>query len=266
MFDLSQINSQPNQYSFGPSQSGGFNDSWMPKNDTMAPARRPTNSGASTNQSDGTLLGTTFSAPTNYVAPGSQGPIQGPIQQQQQPQMSREQYRDSWMSAGPMTWQGMQDWIARNGGRIVSGNGTVITPYGDTLDMGIGARAAQAGQGMITPGWTRVDQSLPSGFPGQGGGVANNPIFGGGMSSPSQNYDQLMPQIAQLLKYLQMNNTGYSGMTGSAMQPRYNFNPNAENPQMDISSFLGPSSSGAVDRPSGQAISRIRDPQMNRWG
>jgi hypothetical protein len=66
--------------------------------------------------------------------------------------LSREQYRDNWMSSGISNIDQMQQWLAQNGGSILSGNGTVQTPYGDILDMGTAFRT-----GNGTPGWTPVN-------------------------------------------------------------------------------------------------------------
>lgn len=93
--------------------------------------------------------------------------------------MSREQYRDAWMGSGVSNIDQMQQWLAANGGQILSGNGTVQTPYGDTLDMGT---AFRTGNGR--PGWTTVDPAA---------GSANGSQFGG----PSQNYQ--MPGNTQTM-------------------------------------------------------------------
>jgi hypothetical protein len=67
--------------------------------------------------------------------------------------MTREQYRDAWMSSGVNSVQGMKDWLAKNGGKWVSDNGTVETPFGETLDMGGNARGSAAGNGVLRPAW-----------------------------------------------------------------------------------------------------------------
>src|SRR5688500_6841382 len=48
---------------------------------------------------------------------------------------NREQYRDAWMGSGVNSVQGAKDWINQHGGEWVSDNGTVMTPFGERLDM-----------------------------------------------------------------------------------------------------------------------------------
>lgn len=68
--------------------------------------------------------------------------------------MTREQYRDAWMSSGVNSVQGAKDWLAKNGGTWISDNGTVETPFGEVLDMGGNARGSLAGNGPLTTAWT----------------------------------------------------------------------------------------------------------------
>lgn len=108
--------------------------------------------------------------------------------------MTREQYRDAWMSSGVNSIQGMKDWLAKNGGQLVSDNGTVITPFGETLDMGGNAKGSAAGHGALIPIWggggsaaapsttapSNQVLSMQGGMGGYGGGGA-----GGGASVPA---------------------------------------------------------------------------------
>lgn len=225
---------QQNQYSFGPTQDSGFTDGFMPKNDTMAPSAQ--GGGGSVNQTDGTLLGTTFapSQPSNQV--GHEGTYNG---------MNRQQYRDAWMGSGINDMAGMQNWLGQHGGQLMSGNGTVMTPFGETLDMMIGART-----GNGRPGWTTVN-----GNPGMGSfGPSGNPNNGQGnwQFGQAQGQDNgLQGMLQQFMQYL--NARGNRGIAGDwnmgGQQPQfhttaqpgqggYSFG-NPENTQMDISQFLG---------------------------
>lgn len=90
--------------------------------------------------------------------------------------LNREQYRDSWMSSGVQNMDQMRDWVARNGGTILSDNGTFRTPQGETYDGLIGART-----GHGTPGWTPVGD--PGGMgnvgPSSMGNLNVPPMYGG---------------------------------------------------------------------------------------
>lgn len=94
--------------------------------------------------------------------------------------MTREQYRDAWMSSGVHDLAGLKAWTAANGGNVVSDNGTVTTPFGETLDMLIGAKT---GNGQ--PGWT-----------GTGGGAGGASASGvGSTTSGGAYYDALVAQL-----------------------------------------------------------------------
>lgn len=82
---------------------------------------------------------------------------------QAQPQQTREQWRDNWMSQGQMSSQQMDDWMAKNGATKQGANGTFTTPYGDTLDLGIGYKT-----GTVTPGWTALGGGGPDSRGGYG--------------------------------------------------------------------------------------------------
>lgn len=70
--------------------------------------------------------------------------------------LSREQYRDNWMSSGISNMNDLKNWLSQNGGQALSDNGTVMTPYGDTLDMGTAFRT-----GNGSAGWTPVNSMMP---------------------------------------------------------------------------------------------------------
>ncbi len=130
--------------------------------------------------------------------------------------LNREQWRDKWLSHGPTDLNGLKQFLAENGGTLVSENGTVTTPFGDTLDIGAGART-----GVITPAWTQVGAASdgPVGGAsggGYGGGAASTAAQGSlgrlGQSPQAQgnfnapqgtqagqfNYGQGVPQLQQL--------------------------------------------------------------------
>ena len=75
--------------------------------------------------------------------------------------LSRDQWRDKWMSSGTSNLEGLHDFLSQYGGRLEAGNGLVTTPFGDLLDT---LEAARTGKGR--PGWTPI---------GGGGGAAPQP-------------------------------------------------------------------------------------------
>lgn len=89
--------------------------------------------------------------------------------------LNREQWRDKWLSNGQTDMAGLQRFLAENGGTLLSENGTVTTPFGDTLDIGANART-----GTITPAWTQVGAA--SDGPGASGGGIAGGNMGGGMT------------------------------------------------------------------------------------
>lgn len=68
--------------------------------------------------------------------------------------LNREAYRDKWMSSGVKNIDQLKQWLAANGGELVSDNGTVMTPFGEQIDM---LGAARTGNG--TAAWTGVGDS-----------------------------------------------------------------------------------------------------------
>ena len=104
-----------------------------------------------------------------------------PQEQQAPPQMTREQFRDEWMSAGQMTPQAADDWMRAHGATQAAGGekaGRWNVPGGGMLDTQIGRGGAVASGGMITPGWTPVGGG---GGSAPGGGVLQT---GGGFMAP----------------------------------------------------------------------------------
>lgn len=90
--------------------------------------------------------------------------------------MNREQYRDAWMSSGVTNMDQARAWVAANGGQVLKDNGTIMTPFGESYDMLIGARS---GNGQ--PGWGEI--SSASGVAGATGGpqqTGNNPLSASG--------------------------------------------------------------------------------------
>jgi hypothetical protein len=67
--------------------------------------------------------------------------------------LTREQYRDAWVSSGAKSMDDLNRFIAAHGGKLVSGNGTVMTPFGEQIDMLINARGSASGQGSASAGW-----------------------------------------------------------------------------------------------------------------
>ena len=97
--------------------------------------------------------------------------------------MTREQWRDAWMGMGSgMTREQVDAWMAANGATKQAGNGTFLTPFGESLDLGTGYRS-----GNVSAGWTPVtggagaDRNLGAGGGagsgnGAGGNVPNDEI------------------------------------------------------------------------------------------
>lgn len=106
--------------------------------------------------------------------------------------MTREQWRDAWMrNTGIMTPAQVDAWMAANGATKVSDNGTFRTPYGETLDLGIGYRSGQVRAGFTGTGGG-------SGGSGSGSGGAGG---GSGSGSGWQN-DQLHAMLMHELQGL----------------------------------------------------------------
>ncbi|HXG71332.1 MAG TPA: hypothetical protein VNJ04_12070 [Gemmatimonadaceae bacterium] len=114
--------------------------------------------------------------------------------------MTREQYRDAWQGSGARSMADLEQFVKQNGGSVVSGNGTVRTPYGEDIDMLIGARTngnGRAGWGGVGGGGSApTNAAAPPSAPapatyapsggGYGGGGGN--YGGGGSYSGASNY------------------------------------------------------------------------------
>jgi hypothetical protein len=99
---------------------------------------------------------------------------------------NREQYRDAWMSSGVNSADAAKQWLSQHGGEWLSDNGTVRTPFGEVLDMGINARGSAAGNGQFRAGWggTGGGPSEPAPV-ASGNSFGNNaPGVGGGGAGP----------------------------------------------------------------------------------
>lgn len=106
------------------------------------------------------------------------------------PGVSREQYRDAWMSSGAASMADLQRFVAQYGGQILGDNGTVRTPYGEVLDMLIGAKGAAAGGAPARPGWTAT---------GGGGGGAAPAAGGPGTGNPAEDPNSFQSQVRKML-------------------------------------------------------------------
>lgn len=91
--------------------------------------------------------------------------------------LTREQYRDAWQGSGAKSMDDLNRFIQANGGTLQSGNGTVMTPFGESIDMGINARGSAAGNGQLSAGW--------GGVGGPATPAAPAPALGGGMPAPT---------------------------------------------------------------------------------
>lgn len=164
--------------------------------------------------------------------------------------LSREQYRDAWMSSGVNTIQGQQDWMAKNGGQVLSGNGMSMTPYGDMLDMQIGART---GNGQ--PGWTNTGAgggnpnsnfNQQQNFEMTGAQQATNTAPGNQPNQlqnqqPQQNYagSNLQNQMNSGMNSVQNNQMGASPYQFQSQQPMQQQNAYGWNQPSGMSSGIG---------------------------
>lgn len=107
------------------------------------------------------------------------------------PGMTREQWRDAWMSSGQKSAADTDAWLLANGATKVADNGTFRTPQGEILDLGIGYKSG----GMVTPGWTRTDGGGNDGGSGSGSGS----VRGAAGASRNSLMDYLMGRVNQSL-------------------------------------------------------------------
>lgn len=89
--------------------------------------------------------------------------------------LTREQWRDKWMSSGARTIDDLKRFLAENGGEILSDNGSAKTPFGESLDL-----LANARTGNGTPAWTQYGAA--SDGPGSS---LEDVIAGGGATTPN---------------------------------------------------------------------------------
>lgn len=155
-----------------------------------------------------TSTGPVSSTPGGPVG-GNNGTVIGAAGNQQQApqQVDRSQYRDMWMGGGATNLQMLKDFLAKYGGQLISDNGTVMTPYGETLDMLIGSRGQMAGQGNARPGWTGVNTgyAAPNNLPNS----INNTINQQTNQEPvKENYAAARPQIATMDRLINQNRSG----------------------------------------------------------
>lgn len=100
--------------------------------------------------------------------------------------MNREQWRDAWMGQGSMATPAADAWLQSHGATKLSDNGTYMTPYGEVLDLQIGAKS-----GTTRAGWT--DTGGGGGNAGSGG--AGSGFNNGGASSAGSQWDDLYNQL-----------------------------------------------------------------------
>lgn len=112
--------------------------------------------------------------------------------------MNREQYRDKWMSSGAKSMDDLRRFISENGGTLQSDNGTVMTPFGESMDLLFNARGSASGNGEGKPIWGGggggggqavsgdVGTGVPLGAIGAGGGYSAGAAGGGGGSTVGQ--------------------------------------------------------------------------------
>lgn len=121
----------------------------------------------------GGITGGIYKEPGGYAGiypdqPGSTAPVSFDALQQVGHDgtingMTREQYRDAWQGSGAKSIDDLKAFVAQHGGRVLSDNGTVLTPFGETMDLGQNARGAAAGHGQMTASWGGVGGPDPGG-------------------------------------------------------------------------------------------------------
>lgn len=126
----------------------------------------------------GTSLPKTTGAPfptqggtTGYTNVGHDGTFNG---------MNREQWRDAFLSQGKFGSTGAMDsYLSGMGAQKQADNGTFLTPFGESLDLGMGYRT-----GTPTAAWTIPGGGAPQGASGGGasGQIGSGTTRGGGAS------------------------------------------------------------------------------------
>lgn len=141
-----------------------------------------------------------FMEPTPPVAPVDTRPNSHDWNSQNN--MTREQYRDRLFSTNPHNLDQLKAFLSQYGGRLLSDSGQTETPYGDVLDLLIGAKT---GNGQA--GWTN-----------NGGGMGSIAPTGAAQQ-PTGN--EQYPGLQELINYLMKNNTGVTGNTGRGPTTAY---------------------------------------------
>jgi hypothetical protein len=107
-----------------------------------------------------------------YQQVGHEGSING---------LNREQWRDAWMGSGVTNIAGMTDWMKQHGGKVLSDNGTVLTPFGETMDLMANAKTGHGSAAWGGPGGGGGGGSTEGLVPlSPGGGGGQVPSGGGG--------------------------------------------------------------------------------------
>lgn len=169
---------------------------YLPQADPKAPANQ--NTGVNGGRPNAPGVQTFGGSSDNSPPPG---PAPGVGHDGSQNGLSREQYRDAWMSSGVKDMAGLRAWTAQHGGNVLSDNGTVQTPYGEQLDMLIGARTGN-GQAGWTAGAGMQGANTGPGGPGAAGAGAGAAGSPGAASDPNSFQGQIR---AMLLQQMQQN-------------------------------------------------------------
>lgn len=113
--------------------------------------------------------------------------------------LNREQYRDLWGSSGAKNMQDLQNFLNTHGGKLINGkNGTVLTPFGEQIDMLANAGANDStthalwmGAGGVAGGQSPASIAKQQAAAGQnpntlGTGGGGGGISGGGYTNSGQ--------------------------------------------------------------------------------
>lgn len=120
--------------------------------------------------------------------------------------MNREQWRDTYLGMNGQSQDALNAWLQANGATKQSDNGTYLTPYGESLDLQIGARTGQA-----KPGWTdyggQGSATGSIGAGGQGTGTTGAAAGTGGVDSNGQRDDLFNTLLARAHQGLDVSRT-----------------------------------------------------------
>lgn len=139
--------------------------------------------------------------------------------------MTREQWRDAWMSnTGVMTPAQVDAWMAAHGATKVSDNGTFRTPYGETLDLGIGYRSGQ----------------VRAGFTGTGGGSGGSGSGSGGAGwQNDQLHQMLMHELQGLSGPFDANDPLIQNRVNSFRNEQARSTQEARSAMMERANYMG---------------------------